>query len=56
MSKRKVVVYFKPVELEVEISDDLDKDEIEQELDKIVYYEKIDEIVNETVIDYFDEV
>lgn len=56
MSKKRLRVFFTPIELEVEISDKLDEVEKEQRLNEIVYLEKAVEITNETVIDYFEEV
>ncbi len=56
MSKKRLRVFFTPIELEVEISDKLDEDEKEQRLNEIVYLEKAVEITNETVIDFFEEV
>lgn len=56
MSKKRLRVFFSPIELEVEISDKLDQIETEQRLNEIVYCEKTNEITNETVIDYFEEV
>lgn len=52
--KKKVIVYFSPVSLEIELDDNLDKDEIEQEINRQVYDVKVDEITNETVIDYWE--
>lgn len=56
MSKKRLRVFFSPIELEVEISDKLDEAETEQRLNEIVYCEKAVEITSETVIDYFEEV
>jgi len=53
--KIKVRVFFKEVETEIELPDNLDKEDIDQEL-----YEHIcmreEEILEKTEIDYFEEV
>ncbi len=53
--KKKIKVYYTPVEIEVELDDDLAFDEIEQEINRQIYDIRIDEINQETCIDYWEE-
>lgn len=53
--KKKVTVYFKPVNLEIELRDNLSEEEIEQEINKQIYDAQIDDITNATVIDFWED-
>ena len=52
---KKVTVYFTPVDVEIELDDNLDQDEIEQEINRQIYDVRVDDITNETVIDYWED-
>jgi len=53
--KIKVRVFFKEVETEIELPDNLDKEDIEQELNEQICMRE-EEILEKTEIDYFEEV
>lgn len=52
---KKVTVYFTPVDVEIELDDNLDQEEIEQEINRQIYDVQVDDITNETVIDYWED-
>lgn len=52
--KKRITVYFTPINLEIELDDNLDKREIEEEIDKQVYDLQADEITNDVDIDYWE--
>lgn len=53
--KVKVRIFFREVETEIELPDDLDKEEIEQELNEQICIRE-EKLLEKTEIDYFEEV
>ncbi len=53
--RKRITVYFRPLETEIELPDNLEEYDIEQELNAIVYGKKMDEITDQAEIDYFEE-
>lgn len=52
--KKRITVYFTPINLEIELDDNLDKREIEEEINRQVYDLQVDEITNDINIDYWE--
>lgn len=50
--KKKITIYLKPIEKEIELNDNLDDDERYQELCNKIFDELGDEIINKAEIDY----
>lgn len=53
--KKKIRIFFEPVEISVDIDDDYDEIETEMEITRQIYDIRIDEINQETCIDYWEE-
>jgi hypothetical protein len=54
--KKKVQIYFEPIEKEIELPEGLDEREIEEEINWNVYTYMEDEILNQASISYWEEI
>lgn len=53
--KKRVTIYLKPIEKEIELNDNLDEDERYQELSDIIFDRLTDELKDKVEIDYWEE-
>lgn len=53
--KVKVRIFFREVETEIELPDDLDKEEVEQELNEQISIRE-EELLEKAEIDFFEEI
>lgn len=52
--KKKVRIFFSPIDINIELNDNIEEDEIERELCNIVYDERQDEFKEMAEIDFFE--
>lgn len=53
--KKTVTVYFSPINLEIELADNLSEEEMEQEINKQIYDVQTEDITNATAIDFWED-
>lgn len=54
--KKKIRVFFEPVEISIDIDDDYEEIEAEMELTRQIYDVREDEIMNKTNISHYEEI
>lgn len=53
---KKIRIFFKPIEKEIKLNDNLDEREIEEEINWNVYTFREEEILNQARIDFWEEI